>query len=343
MKDRLWRAGGFLFAVVATLLFAPSWAQTIPPTVGTAQEVRVATSITFMEGPTADRSGNIFFSDVIGDRIMRLGTDGKLVTFRMPANIPNGMVMDPEDGLIVCEVGDPNAKLPPRITRIDTKTGSVKVLVDQYEGQRLMSPNDVTLDGKGRIYFTNDLRPPFLAPYPNTPIAGIPDKEVNTVGVYRLEPNGVLRRILQSPQIRRPNGIMVSPDDRTLYVIENDPGPNGLRRLLAFDLADDGTTSNQRVFRDFFPGRSADGMAVDVKGNLYVVAGLNRLRGTTETLDTKAGVYVLSPEGALLRFIAIPEDTPTNITFAGVDMKTIYVTAGKTLFKFENDIAGLPR
>ncbi len=321
--------------------FAVFFAMALGATVD-AQEVKVATAITFMEGPTADRQGNVFFSDVIGDRILKLGADGKLSTFRAPANVPNGMVMD-DLGLIVCEVGDPVAGLPPRITRIDTASGKVTVLADRYEGMRLKAPNDVTLDTKGRIYFTNDLRPPFLAPYPPTPLAGVPDREVDAVGVYRIDRDGTLLRILRGPQVRRPNGIMVSPDDKTLYVVENDPSPQGLRRLMAFDLADDGTTGNPRVVRDFFPGRSADGLTVDVEGNLYVVAGLNRLRGTTETLDTKAGVYVLSPAGELRRFIPIPEDTPTNITFGGPDMKTLFVTAGKTLFRFDNDIPGLPR
>jgi gluconolactonase len=84
-------------------------------------------------------------------------------------------------------------------------------------------------------------------------------------------------------------------------------------------------------------------MSIDVQGNLYASAGLHRTRNTAETLDTKCGVYVISPEGKLLRFIPISEDFITNNTFGGPDMKTLYVTAGKTLFKIKNDIAGLPR
>jgi gluconolactonase len=84
-------------------------------------------------------------------------------------------------------------------------------------------------------------------------------------------------------------------------------------------------------------------MAIDEKGNLYAAAGLHRLRGTQETLDTKCGVHVISPQGKLLRFIPIPEDTITNTAFGGPDHKTLYITAGKTLFQFQNDIAGLNR
>ena len=84
-------------------------------------------------------------------------------------------------------------------------------------------------------------------------------------------------------------------------------------------------------------------MTVDAEGNLYVCAGLNALRGTDETLDNKAGVYVFSPSGNLLRFLPIPEDTVTNISFAGSDLKILYITAGKTLFKVSNDIRGTSR
>jgi gluconolactonase len=98
-----------------------------------------------------------------------------------------------------------------------------------------------------------------------------------------------------------------------------------------------------RVHYNFSPGRSADGMSIDTQGNLYASAGMNQPRGTTETLDNKAGVYVISPEGKLLKFIPIPEDLITNNAFGGPDMKTLYITAGKTLYKVRTDVAGLPR
>jgi gluconolactonase len=84
-------------------------------------------------------------------------------------------------------------------------------------------------------------------------------------------------------------------------------------------------------------------MSIDQEGNLYASAGMNQLRGTSETLDNKAGVYVISPEGKLLEFIPIPEDFITNNAFGGTDMRTLYVTAGKTLYKVRTKIAGLPR
>jgi len=113
--------------------------------------------------------------------------------------------------------------------------------------------------------------------------------------------------------------------------------------IRAYDLLPEGTVRNMRVHYNFYPGRSADGMSVDVQGNLYASAGMHRTRGTAETLDTKCGVYVISPQGKLLKFIPIPEDYITNNAFGGPDMKTLYITAGKTLYKVRTEIAGLPR
>jgi gluconolactonase len=113
--------------------------------------------------------------------------------------------------------------------------------------------------------------------------------------------------------------------------------------IRAYDLLPDGTARNMRVLYNFYPGRSADGMSIDTQGNLYASAGLYLTRNTSETLDTKCGVYLISPDGKLLKFIPIPEDFITNNAFGGPDMKTLYVTAGKTLYKIRLDIAGLAR
>ena len=209
----------------------------------------------------------------------------------------------------------------PQVTRTDLKTGKVEVLADSYDGKPLIGPNDVTIDGRGRLYFT----------------------ELNGAAVYRIDAPGKLTRILAAPEIQRPNGIQVSPDDRKLYLDRSQSGARRRAHDPSYDLQPDGTVRNMRVHYNFSPGRSADGMSIDTQGNLYASAGLNQLRGTSETLDTKAGVYVISPEGKLLKFIPIPEDLITNNAFGGPDMKTLYVTAGKNLYKVRTEIAGLPR
>ena len=290
------------------------------------QEPEIATMVAFTEGPTADREGNVYFTDIINQRIMKLSTDGVLSAYRENSNAANGLLIDPQGRLIACEGATferPGVKVTgkPRVTRTDLKTGKLEVLADGYEGKPLIGPNDVTIDSKGRLYFT----------------------ELNGAAVYRIDAPGKLTRILAAPDIQRPNGIQVSADDRKLYLVESNQAQGGARLIRSYDLQPDGTVRNMRVHYNFAPGRSADGMSIDVQGNLYASAGLNQLRGTSETLDTKAGVYVISPDGKLLKFIPIAEDLITNNAFGGPDMKTLYVTAGKTLYKVRTDIAGLPR
>ena len=127
------------------------------------------------------------------------------------------------------------------------------------------------------------------------------------------------------------------------YLVESNGAKDGARMIRAYDLQPDGTPVNMRVFYNFYPGRSADGMTIDTEGNIYAAAGLHRTRGTSETLDTKPGIHVISPKGQLLEYIPIPEDTVTNCAFGGPDMKTLYVTAGKTLFRVRTKIAGTRR
>ncbi|MCM3901260.1 MAG: SMP-30/gluconolactonase/LRE family protein [Pyrinomonadaceae bacterium] len=295
-------------------------------TLAVAQNVEVATTIAFTEGPTVDVDGNVFFTDQANNRIMKLGTDGKLSTFRHPANYANGLVFDPEWRLIACESGDKMAGTPTRVTRTDLKSGKTEILAEKYEGKDLVAPNDVTLDGKGRIYFSDK-----------------PATNTGEGGVYRIDPNGRVTRILAPPEIQVPNGLVISPDDKILYLVEANPGEKGARMIRAYDLGVDGTATNMRIFHNFYPGRSGDGMSIDVKGNLYVAAGLHRRRGTSETLDTKPGIHVFAPSGELLKFIPIPEELVTNCAFGGADLKTLYVTAGKTLFKVRTEIEGTRR
>jgi gluconolactonase len=188
-------------------------------------------------------------------------------------------------------------------------------------------PNDLCFGRQGRIYFTSRL--------PNQ------DPEQTRVnGVYRIDPDGRVERILQAPTIDMPNGIVTSPDDRILYLVESDSRADRHRSILAFDLHSDGRVSNGRTLIDFYPGRSGDGMAIDEQGNLYVAAGLHKTRGTSETLDTRPGIHVISPAGKLLAFAQTPEDTITNCRFGGTDLKTLYVTCGSLLLSLATRIAG---
>jgi len=295
-----------------------------------SRPVSVAATVAFTEGPTVAEDGTVYFTDLYNNRIMQLSTDGTLSTFRQPSNRANGLIFDSEWRLLACEGGDGNTILP-RVTRTNMATGELEILADSYNGRQLHQPNDLSFDNQGRIYFTD--RP---GPNPNPLQTGVH-------GVYRIDLDGTIERILTEPEVMRPNGIVISPDDSTLYVIETEQGELGPRLIRAYDLSAEGTASNGRIFHDFFPGRSGDGMTIDSEGNLYVAAGLNKLRGTSETLDTVAGIHVFAPDGELLEHIPIPEDTITNAAFGGDDLRTLYVTAGKTLFTIRTDVVGTRR
>ncbi len=309
-----------VLAIAITLLGA------MVPALAAAQPAAIATAVAFTEGPTVDRDGTVYFSEMVSQRILKLSPSGVLSTFREPSNNANGLLIDPQGRLIACEGADSVrtgelVRFKPQITRTDLRTGQIELLADNYQGKPLVGPNDVTIDGSGRLYFT----------------------DLTGGAVYRIDGPGQLARILAAPEIERPNGIQISPDDRTLYLVEANQAQGGARLIRSYDLQPDGTVRNMRVHYNFSPGRSADGMSIDRQGNLYASAGLNQLRGSAETLDTKAGIHVISPQGKLLTFIPITEDTITNNAFGGPDMKTLYITAGKTLYKVPTQIAGLPR
>jgi len=296
------------------------------PSLAAPQAPEIATTVAFTEGPVADRDGNVYFTELVFQRIMKLTPQGVLTVFRESSNNANGMLIDPEGRLIACEGAESRRMgvlqtFKPQVTRTDLRTGRVEVLADGFQGKPFVGPNDVTIDSKGRLYFT----------------------DLTGGAVYRLDGPGQLARILAVPDIQRPNGIQISPDDKTLYLIEANQAQGGARMIRAYDLRPDGTVANMRVHYNFYPGRSADGMSIDSEGNLYASAGMGQLRGSSETLDTKTGIYIISPRGELVKFIPIAEDYITNNAFGGPDMKTLYVTAGKTLYKVRTDIAGLPR
>jgi gluconolactonase len=294
------------------------------------------------EGPTVAPDGSVYFTSggVAGGRILKwtevevretqpglMSLPGRVEVFREYGAV--GLIFDAQGRLLACERGPQGDR--PGITRTDLKTGQVEWLADRYQGKRFNAPNDLTLDGRGRVYFTDR---PALKPAPD---------QTGINAVYRIDPDGAVAQILKEPEIERPNGIVISPDDKILYLVEANIARGGARLIRAYDLQPDGTVRNMRVFYNFSPGRSADGLAIDTQGNVYAAAGLNQPRPSTETMDTKAGIYVISPQGRLLRFIPIPEDLLTNLAFGGPDRKTVYVTAGKTLFRFRVDVPGTGR
>ncbi|MEX0939147.1 MAG: SMP-30/gluconolactonase/LRE family protein [Pirellulales bacterium] len=288
-------------------------------------ETRIEGDDVFTEGPAVDRQGIVYFTNIPPSHILRWDPKKKeRSVFRENSNKTNGLLFDPEGRLLACEGG------AGRVTRTDMQTGEIEVLADTYNGRPLAPPNDLCLDSKGRLYFSS------------RPGLGDDPEQDNVNAVYRRDPDGSLHRLLHWPNLHMPNGLVIAPDEKTLYLIEAHAEADHHRDVRAYDLADDGSLSNERVLIDFYPGRSGDGMCIDAEGNLYIAAGLHKTRGSSETLDTRPGIHVVSPQGKLLAYRETPQDTVTNCTFGGSDLRTLYITSGPLLLSLRTQIPGKP-
>ena len=330
------------------------------------------------EGPAWSQTpwsgGALYFTDGKGINRFDAAT-GRTTVFRSNCGSPNGLMFTSTGALIMCESnGRRISELtgqPGSIMGVDgicrfqmdiTHNASLEVLADRYDGHRFNSPNDLSLDSQGRIYFTD----PRYGPRANMEMR---DAAGNLVeGVYRIDPPKVavypginrynvskagygpkvhvvpqtVSRILSQPEVERPNGILVSPGDRYLYICDNNNNTvGGSRKVLRFDLKKDGTVdkASRKVIFDWKNGRGPDGMKIDREGRLYVMAGVNKAN-KFETDEFKAGCYVLSPSGKLLAFIATAPDESTNCTFGGPGLKTLYMTSGNHLWSVPVNTAG---
>lgn len=291
-------------------------------------EIASAAVVAFTEGPAYHADGSVYFSDIINNRIMKLSADGELSVFRENSGRANGNMFDQQGRLVTCEGAEMGPSGGRRISRTDLETGEVTVLTDRFEGKRYNAPNDLAIDNQGRIYFTDPR-------YGDRSIM-----EMDTEGVYRLDPNGSVTRILDQSTVEQPNGIALSPDDRTLYISDHNIRPGKNRKIWAFDLQDGLLPTNQRLVYDFGVGRAGDGVRVDRQGNLWTAAGIALPKRRGESAINPPGIYIITPQGTLLGRIPIPEDQVTNMTFGGRNKKTLYVTAGKTLFQIPIKVSG---
>ncbi len=262
--------------------------------------------------------------------IHQLDREGKSRVWRKDAGT-NGLLFDRKGQLVAC---DSEGR---RMVRIDPDTGKLTVLTDRFDGKRYNTPNDLTIDSQGRIYFSD----PRYGPRDNMEIR---DEKGRTVeGVYRIDADGKVSRVI-GREVERANGVLVSPDDKYLYVADNNNNTKGgARKLLRFDLKKDGSVDleSKKLIRDWGQGRGPDGVKQDAKGRLYVAAGLNKPSPPFEPAeDVKGGIYVLSSEGKLLTFLAVPKDEVTNCAFGGDDLKTLYITGGGTLYSIRTTTPG---
>jgi gluconolactonase len=280
------------------------------------------------EGPAWHPDGSLYFTG--GGRITRLVPGAKPQVYREESGGANGLLFDRQRRLIACESRNR------RITRT-AQDGSITVLAAAYDGHRFNSPNDLTIDSKGRIYFSD----PRYGRRDDMEMRDAGGRLVE--GVYRIDAPGQVTRVIAG-EVERPNGVLVSPHDEYLFVADNNNNTiGGARKLWRFRLKPGGSIdpASRKLLFDWGDARGPDGLKMDRQGRLYVAAGLNKPNPPYETAGKlKGGVYILSPEGKLLEFVPIPVDEVTNCAFGGADLKTLFVTAGGTLWSVAVTTAG---
>lgn len=273
------------------------------------------------EGPAWVPGANrlIYVGD---DRISSYQPNRGSSDLRNPVKGANGLLIDALGRILCTEAGN-------RVVTRTGPSGDVSVLAKSFSGKAFNSPNDLSIDSKGRVYFT-DPRYGNRDNIEQKDASGIPIE-----GVYRIDTDGSVHRILDRSSVDRPNGILVSPDEKSLFVADNNNSQSGTRKLWRFQLNPDGSVNprSRHLLFDWKTSRGPDGIKIDERGRLFVAAGLNRDNLPHETSKPyPGGVYVLSNSGRLLDFIPIPDDEVTNCTFGGPDLKTLFITAGGNLW-----------
>ena len=259
---------------------------------------KVDAGFRFIEGPVWSREGFLLFSEVPHNQMRKLIPGERSTLLREDSQGAIGNTFDAQGRLYTCE------SRTRRVVRRDKK-GAVEVLADKWEGKRLNAPNDIVVRKDGNIYFTD----PAFGEQSDT-------RELPFYGVYHINPKGVMD--LVAKPAGRPNGIAFSANGRILYVVNSDD-----RNVRAYDVDRAGGVSNERVAISKIAG-VPDGIRLDEKGNLYVVA---------------KGVAVYSPDGKLLHTIELSE-TPSNCAFGDPDLQTLYITARSSLYRVRLEVKG---
>jgi len=270
---------------------------------------RLGTGFQFTEGPAWNvKGGYLLFSDIPASRIRKWTPKDGISDFRVPSGKSNGLTLDKRGRLIACEHENR------RVSRMEAD-GTIVTIASHYQGKRLNSPNDVVVKSDGSVYFTDP-------PYGLNPVFGtLEAPELPFNGVYRLSPEGDKLSLLVDDSV--PNGLAFSPDESFLYIADTE-----MNHIRVFDLNDDGTTRNGRIFSEI-PGEplAPDGIKVDSEGNVYV--------------NGNGGIWVLNPEGKRLGIIKIPE-LPANLCWGDSDWKTLYITARTSLYRIRLNVTGIP-
>jgi gluconolactonase len=289
--------------MIAALCFiAITWSHSASgqPLSGVTLE-RVCTGFQFVEGPVWKDGAGLLFSDVWTSTIYRWpGTGASPMVYLKPSDSSNGLTYDRQGRLILTQMQQR------RVSRREAD-GSITPIVTRHQGRRFNSPNDIIVSAAGSILFTD---PDFNVPPGQS-------MEMHIKGIYRLGPSGSLQII--DSTFDKPNGICFSADQKRLYVNES---PR--HRIYVWDVLNDSTFTNKRLFYTIPRDGYADGMKADSAGNIYCTG--------------PGGVWVVSPAGTLLRLIDTPEG-PTNCAWGDADRKTLYITAGSSVYRIRPGIA----
>jgi len=261
-----------------------------------AEVTKLAGDFRFTEGPAADAQGDIYFSDIPNNRILKWSVaEGTLSTFRENSGGANGLYFDKDGNLLACEGGGK------RLVSISPK-GEVTVLADEYDGKPFNSLNDLWIDPKGGVYFTDPR-------YGNREGMGQDGEHV-----YYLTPDRkkVIRVI---DDMVRPNGVIGTPNGRRLYVADHGAG-----KTYSYMIGADGMLSKKQLFAE----QGSDGITIDVQGNIYL---------------TSKTVTVYSRNGRKIAEIEVPEG-PANVTFGSEDGRTLFITARTSLYSVPMEVRG---
>jgi len=261
---------------------------------------KLASDFKFTEGPAVDAEGHVYFSDIPNSKIWIWTLADSLKLFRDNSNGSNGLYFDNKQNLLACEGG----KSQITITSYD---GEYRVLASEYQGKPFNKTNDIWPDQKGGAYFTD---PQYGGDMDNLAQGGM--------HVYYIIPK-TEKVIRVCEDLTRPNGIIGTPDGKTLYVTDRGAG-----KTYSYNIQDDGTLENKKLFIDY----GSDGMTIDQKGNIYI------------TTKDKSQVDIFSKTGELIKTIEIPE-APTNLCFGGEDRNELYITAQTSLYRVGLNIKGV--
>ncbi len=261
---------------------------------------KLSNQYSFTEGPAVDKHGNIFFTDQPNNKIIKWNTNGKLSVFMENSGRSNGLYFDRQGNLWAC------ADESNQLWKID-KNKKVTVVVNSFEGQQLNGPNDLWIDPKGGIYFTD--------PYYQRNYWIRKNKEIEDESVYYLSPDK--KRVTKvADDFLKPNGIIGTPDGKKLYVADIKAN-----KTFSFTINADGSLSKKTLFTEL----GSDGMTIDETGNIYL---------------TGKGVTIFNPQGEKITHINVPEPWTANVCFGGKKLKRLFITASKAVYTLDMNVKG---